>query len=150
MAHPSDSAPMLWLAPGSLSSRGRSFWILVFTCITCDTSSPCVTLVQLLGHIQLFVTPGLQHTRLPCPSPSPGVCSNSRLLSKWYNNHCIIILLNYNNFFFFASLSLPLHHKLLEGREFAFVFPWPKWMFCPSLAHKNIHCPWQQKRPGSS
>ena len=27
---------------------------------------------------------GLQHTRLPCPSPSPGVCSNSCPLSQWY------------------------------------------------------------------
>jgi len=26
---------------------------------------------------------GLQHTRLPCPSPSPGVCSNSCLSSRW-------------------------------------------------------------------
>ena len=26
---------------------------------------------------------GLQHARLPCPSPSPGVCSNSCLLSQW-------------------------------------------------------------------
>ena len=26
---------------------------------------------------------GLQHTRLPCPSPSPGACSNSRPLSPW-------------------------------------------------------------------
>ena len=26
---------------------------------------------------------GLQHTRLPWPSPSPGVCSNSCLLSRW-------------------------------------------------------------------
>ena len=26
---------------------------------------------------------GLQHARLPCPSPSPGVCSNSYLLSQW-------------------------------------------------------------------
>ena len=24
-----------------------------------------------------------QHTRLPCPSPSPRVCSNSRPLSRW-------------------------------------------------------------------
>ena len=28
-------------------------------------------------------TPGLQHTRLPCSSPSPRVCSNSCLLSWW-------------------------------------------------------------------
>ena len=26
---------------------------------------------------------GLQHSRLPCPSPSPGVCSNSCPLSWW-------------------------------------------------------------------
>ena len=26
---------------------------------------------------------GLQHTRLPCTSPSPGVCSNSCSLSQW-------------------------------------------------------------------
>ena len=27
--------------------------------------------------------PGLQHTRLPCPSPSPRVCSNSCPVSQW-------------------------------------------------------------------
>ena len=26
---------------------------------------------------------GLQHSRLPCPSPSPGACSNSCPLSRW-------------------------------------------------------------------
>ena len=26
---------------------------------------------------------GLQHTRLPCPSPTPGACSNSWPLSRW-------------------------------------------------------------------
>ena len=26
---------------------------------------------------------GLQHARLPCPSPSPGACSNSHPLSQW-------------------------------------------------------------------
>ena len=28
-------------------------------------------------------SPGLQHTRLPCPSPTPGVYSNSRPSSRW-------------------------------------------------------------------
>ena len=32
---------------------------------------------------------GLQHTRLPCPSPSPRTCSNSCPLSQWY--HPIIL-----------------------------------------------------------
>jgi len=30
-----------------------------------------------------FQPPGLQHTKLPCPSPSPGACSNSCPLSRW-------------------------------------------------------------------
>ena len=30
-----------------------------------------------------FPPHGLQHTRLPCPSPSPGPCSNSCPLSQW-------------------------------------------------------------------
>ena len=33
---------------------------------------------------RLFVTPWtMQHARLPCPSPSPRACSNSRPLSPW-------------------------------------------------------------------
>ena len=28
-------------------------------------------------------THGLQHTRLPCPSPTPGTCSDSCSLSRW-------------------------------------------------------------------
>ena len=28
---------------------------------------------------------GLQHARLPCPSPTPRACSNSCPLSQWYN-----------------------------------------------------------------
>ena len=33
-----------------------------------------------------FLRPhGLQHTRLPCPSPSPGACSNSCPLSRWFH-----------------------------------------------------------------
>ena len=27
--------------------------------------------------------PGLQHARLPCPSPTPGACSNSGPLGQW-------------------------------------------------------------------
>ena len=40
--------------------------------------------VQLLSHDRFFGGPhGLQHARLPCPSLSPGVCSNSCSLSQW-------------------------------------------------------------------
>ena len=66
-----------------------------------------VVVVQLLSHVWLFVTPQTdcqfssvqfssvaqscptlrphesQHARPPCPSPTPGVHSDSRLLSQW-------------------------------------------------------------------
>ena len=29
---------------------------------------------------------GLQHSRFPCPSPSPGACSNSCPLSQWWHS----------------------------------------------------------------
>ena len=29
---------------------------------------------------------GLQHARFPCPSPSPGACSNSCPLSRWHHS----------------------------------------------------------------
>ena len=40
-------------------------------------------LVQSLSRVPSLRSHGLQHTRLPCPSLSPGVYSNSCLLSQW-------------------------------------------------------------------
>ena len=37
--------------------------------------------IQLLNHVQLFATP--LHARPPCPSPTPGVFSNSCPLGWW-------------------------------------------------------------------
>ena len=39
--------------------------------------------VQLLSCVHWEGPHGLQHTRLPCPLPSPGACSNSCPLSRW-------------------------------------------------------------------
>ena len=39
--------------------------------------------VQSLSRVWLSATPGLQHARLLCPSPTPGACSNSGPLSRW-------------------------------------------------------------------
>ena len=47
----------------------------------CHRPRPLVV-VQLPSHVRLSVTPWTAHTRLPCPSPSTGVCSNSRPLSQ--------------------------------------------------------------------
>ena len=40
-----------------------------------DKKNPVV--VQSLSCVRLFETHGIQYARLPCPSPSPGACSNS-------------------------------------------------------------------------
>ena len=42
-----------------------------------------ISSVQLFTHVWLFATPELQHARPPCPSPTPGVHSNSRSSSQW-------------------------------------------------------------------
>ena len=42
--------------------------------------------ISLVHHSVLsntLQTHGLQHVRLPCPSPTPGACSNSCLSSRW-------------------------------------------------------------------
>ena len=38
------------------------------------------SVAQLCPTLRLY---GLQHIRLPCPSPTPGACSNSRPSSQW-------------------------------------------------------------------
>ena len=49
---------------------------LVSSICSCSVSKWCYTLCN--SH-------GLQHTRPPCPSPTPGACSNSFPLSQWYH-----------------------------------------------------------------
>ena len=50
-------------------------------------SSLCSSLpwasIQLSSCVWLFVPHGLQHARLPCPSPTPRACSNSCPSSWW-------------------------------------------------------------------
>ena len=44
---------------------------------------PCLSVSSVTQSCHLLVTYGLQHARLPCPSPSPGACSNSSPSSPW-------------------------------------------------------------------
>ena len=70
-----------------------------------------VIVTQLLSYVQLWPH-GLQHARLPCPSPSPRVCSNSCPLSLWCHP---VISSSVTPFFscpqsFPASGSFPVSH----------------------------------------
>ena len=53
--------------------------------VTCYTSLSSVQFssVQSLSCVRLFVTPWMQHTRLPCTLPTPEACSNSCSSSQW-------------------------------------------------------------------
>ena len=58
---------------------------------------------------------GQHHTRLPCPSPSPGVCSNSCTLSRW----CHPIMSSSAIPFSSCLQSFPASGSFLRSRLFA-------------------------------
>ena len=59
-----------WLS----SSSSRKCYIQSNVCCLCSVTKLCPILDE--PH-------GMQHARLPCPSPSPRVCSSSRPLHQW-------------------------------------------------------------------
>ena len=115
-----------WILVSSRAGTKRQlyFKVLLMSCLhnetVCSHSKPCLSLLSVSqlffwAHNQLQVPrihccsvtkscPTLcdpmdrtQHTHLPCPSPSPGVCSNSCLLSQWCHS---TILLSVIPFFY--------------------------------------------------
>ena len=62
---------------------------------------------------------GLQHARLPCPSPSPGVCPSSRLLNWWCHPtiSSSIALFSFCLQSFPASGSFPMSRLLASGGQ---------------------------------
>ena len=65
------TATMIVLNVGALLHPSFSMWIIRAVQFSCSVVSD-----SLWPH-------GLQHTRLPCPSPTPRACSNSCALSRW-------------------------------------------------------------------
>ena len=67
---------------------------------------------------------GLQHARPPCPSPSPGVCSNSCPLSRWCHpaiSSCVVS---------FSSLPSVFPSIRVFSSESALRIRWPEyWNF---------------------
>ena len=62
---------------------------------------------------------GLQHTRLPCPSSTPGACSNSCLLSQWWHPTILssVIPFSFCSQFFPASGSFPVSWFFVSGNQ---------------------------------
>ena len=92
-------------------------WVGIATGIWSVEASCCFFFLLLFSHsvVSNSLQPhGLQHTRLPCPSLSPGVCSNSYPLSWWC--HPAIL----SSIFPFSCLqSFPASGSFLMSRLFA-------------------------------
>ena len=75
-----------------LPSVVKFYWVVIVSCCSCSVTQSRPTL-RLRG---------LQHTRPPCPSPSPGICSSSCSLHRW----CHLAIFS-NALFFYCPQSFP-------------------------------------------
>ena len=104
-----------------------------------------IFVIQLLSHVWLFWPHGLQHTRLPCSSPTPRACSNSCPLSWWYHPTISSSAVPFSSCLhsFPASGFFPmrvLHTRWpkywSQHRSFQWIFrtdflkDWPVWSLC--------------------
>ena len=74
---------------------------------------------SVVSHVQLFASCGLQHTRLPCPSPSPGACSNLCPLSQWCHPNISSSVIPFSSWlqFFPASGSFVMSWLFSSGGQ---------------------------------
>ena len=87
--------------------------------------------VQSLSGVQLFVTHGLQHTRLPCPSATPGACSNSSIDLVMPSNHLILCCPRLLLLSIFPSIKVFSNESVLRIRW------WKYWSFSFSIRPSN-------------
>ena len=88
--------------------------------------------VQSLSRVWFFATHGLQHARLPCPSPAPGVYSNSCPSRRWCHptiSPCVVS-------FFTCLQPFPASGPFPMSQFFT--IRWPKyWSFSFSISPSN-------------
>jgi len=96
---------------------------------------------------------GLQHSRLPCPSPSPRACSNSRPLSQWCHPTILssVILFSSCPQSFPASESFPMSQLFASGGQSRYYI---HSIWCSKLKKENLRkspfyssCPLATKFP---
>ena len=71
------------------------------------------------SHVQLFATLWLQHSRPPCPSPTPRVYSNSYPLSRWCHPAISSSVVPFSSYLqsFPASGSFPMSQFFTSGSQ---------------------------------
>ena len=89
--------------------------------------------VQWLSHVNCLWPHGLQHTKLPCPSPNPGVYSDSCLLSRWCHptiSSSVIPI-------FSCLQPFPASSPVFSNESFLHIM-WPKyWSFSFNISPSN-------------
>ena len=113
-------------------------WNSVSVPLVCCWLSPVYSLGLCCSVTNSHLWPhGLQHTRLPCPSLSSGVCSNSCPLSQWWpSNHLILC---------FPFLLLPSIFPSIKvfSNELALCIRWPKyWSLSFTISPSNEQSGW--------
>ena len=97
-----------------------------------DFKNHSSVVVQLLSRIWFFATPQTQLIRLPSPSLSPGVCSNSCPLSQWCHPTISSSVSPFSSCPQFLPASGTFSH------ESALHIRWPKyWGFSFSISPSN-------------
>ena len=120
---------------GWMASPTRWTWIWVNSRSGWWTGKPGVLQFmgsQGVGHDWSDLAAGLQHARLPCPSPTPGACSNSCPSSRWCRPTISSSVVSFSSCLqsFPASGSFPVSHF--------FCIRWPKyWSFSFSISLSN-------------
>ena len=76
LQHHSSKVSILWCSAYFMVQLSQPYMT------TGKTIALTISSVQSLSRVRLFVTHESQHTRPPCPSPTPGVHSNSRPSSR--------------------------------------------------------------------
>ena len=110
-----------YLSVSEHGERNKERWL--YECNCCSIAQSCLTL---WSH-------GLQHTRLPCPSLSPRVCSNSCPLSWW----CHPTISSSAATFFLLLPSVLLSIRVFSN-ESVLHTRWPKyWSFSFSISPSN-------------
>ena len=126
------SSPVTLIKPPDLFMRTLLPWLHLIL-ITSQRSYLLISSVQFSCSVMSdSLRPhGLQHTRLPCPSPHPRACSNSCPWSQW----CHPTISSCHPLFLLPSIFPSIR---VFSNELALCIRWPKyWSFSFSISPSN-------------
>ena len=117
----SQAAILEWVAisfsRGVFPTQGLNLYLLYWQADSLPLShlrSPSLDFIVVVQSPSYLQPHGVQHTRPPCPSPSPGVCPNSRSLHWW----CHPAISSSDALFSFCSWSFPASGTFPMSRLF--------------------------------